>query len=143
LARLIPKVDVEEISVKPERDTARFLVDQLPNDCAIYHSYPWLKTDRNDRGNTTIKEGETDFVIILPSHGMLILEVKGGEITYDEDTREWNRVLGNGRLKPIQDPFEQASRNTHYLENAIKRRGYQGANSLPFAYGYALIFPDC
>ena len=143
LARLIPKVDVEEISVKPERDTARFLVDQLPNDCAIYHSYPWLKTDRNDRGNTTIKEGETDFVIILPSHGMLILEVKGGEITYDEDTREWNRVLGNGRLKPIQDPFEQASRNTHYLENAIKRRGYQGANSLPFTYGYAVIFPDC
>jgi len=143
LARLIPKVDVDEIEVKSERDTARCLVDQLPNDCIIYHSYPWLKTDRNDRGNTTIKEGETDFVIILPSHGMLILEVKGGEITYDEDSRDWSRVLGNGRLKSIQDPFEQANRNTHYLENAIKRRGYQGANSLPFTYGYAVVFPDC
>jgi len=143
LARLIPKVDIDEIAVKSERDTARCLVDQLPNDCIIYHSYPWLKTDRNDRGNTTIKEGETDFVIILPSHGMLILEVKGGEITYDEDSRDWSRVLGNGRLKSIQDPFEQANRNTHYLENAIKRRGYQGANSLPFTYGYAVVFPDC
>ncbi|MDA9352639.1 NERD domain-containing protein [Porticoccaceae bacterium] len=143
MARLIPKVDVDEIEVKSERDTARCLVDQLPNDCIIYHSYPWLKTDRNDRGNTTIKEGETDFVIILPSHGMLILEVKGGEITYDEDSRDWSRVLGNGRLKSIQDPFEQANRNTHYLENAIKRRGYQGANSLPFTYGYAVVFPDC
>jgi hypothetical protein len=143
LARLIPKVDIDEIAVKSERDTARCLVAQLPNDCIIYHSYPWLKTDRNDRGNTTIKEGETDFVIILPSHGMLILEVKGGEITYDEDSRDWSRVLGNGRLKSIQDPFEQANRNTHYLENAIKRRGYQGANSLPFTYGYAVVFPDC
>ena len=143
MARLIPKVDIDEIAVKSERDTARCLVAQLPNDCIIYHSYPWLKTDRNDRGNTTIKEGETDFVIILPSHGMLILEVKGGEITYDEDSRDWSRVLGNGRLKSIQDPFEQASRNTHYLENAIKRRGYQGANSLPFTYGYAVVFPDC
>ena len=143
MARLIPKVDIDEIAVKSERDTARCLVDQLPNDCIIYHSYPWLKTDRNDRGNTTIKEGETDFVIILPSHGMLILEVKGGEITYDEDSRDWSRVLGNGRLKSIQDPFEQANRNTHYLENAIKRRGYQGANSLPFTYGYAVVFPDC
>jgi len=143
LARLIPKVEIEDIDVKSERDTARYLVDQLPNDCIVYHSYPWLKTDRNDRGNTTIKEGETDFVIILPTHGMLILEVKGGEINYDEGSREWSRVLGNGRLKPIQDPFEQARRNTHYLEDAIKLRGYQGVNQLPFTYGYAVVFPDC
>ncbi len=143
MARLIPKVEIEDIDVKSERDTARYLVDQLPNDCIVYHSYPWLKTDRNDRGNTTIKEGETDFVIILPTHGMLILEVKGGEINYDEGSREWSRVLGNGRLKPIQDPFEQARRNTHYLEDAIKLRGYQGVNQLPFTYGYAVVFPDC
>ena len=143
MARLIPKVEIEEIAVKSERDTARCLVDQLPNDCIIYHSYPWLKSDRNDRGNTTIREGETDFVLIVPSHGMLILEVKGGEIIYDADNRSWQRVLGDGRLKPIQDPFEQARRNTHYLENSIKRRGYQGINSLPFAYGYAVVFPDC
>ena len=51
MARLIPKVEVKEIAVKSERDTARFLVDQLPNDCVIYHSYPWLKTDRNDRAD--------------------------------------------------------------------------------------------
>lgn len=143
MARLIPKVAVDEIAVKSERDTARFLVDQLPNDCIIYHSYPWLKTDRNDKGNTTIMEGETDFVVILPSHGMLILEVKGGEIDYDNTSRQWSRVLGNGDLKPIQDPFEQARRNTHYLEKAIKLRGYQGASSLPFAFGYAVVFPDC
>ncbi|PWQ93500.1 nuclease-related domain-containing DEAD/DEAH box helicase [Leucothrix arctica] len=143
MARLIPKVEIEEIGVKSERDTARFLVDQLPNDCIIYHSYPWLKTDRNDRGNTTIKEGETDFVIILPSHGMLVLEVKGGEITYDEHSRTWSRVLGGGRLKGIQDPFEQVRRNTHYLKDKIMLRGYPGAKNLPFTFGYAVVFPDC
>ena len=142
MARLIPKVEIDDISVKSERDVARCLVEQLPNDCIIYHSYPWLKTDRNDRGKTTIKEGETDFVILIPSHGMLVLEVKGGEIACDENNRQWNRVLGN-RLKPIQDPFEQANRNTHYIEKAIKLRGYQGAKSLPFGYGYAVVFPDC
>ena len=143
MARLIPKVEIDDINVKSEGDVARCLVDQLPDDCVIYHSYPWLKTDRNDRGNTTIKEGETDFVILIPSHGMLVLEVKGGEIDYDADGRRWSRVLSGGRLKSIQDPFEQASRNTHYLENAIKLRGYQGANSLPFGFGYAVVFPDC
>ena len=78
MAKLIPKVAIDEIAVKSERDTARYLVDLLPNDCIIYHSYPWLRTDRNDRGNTTLLEGETDFVIVLPTHGLLILEVKGG-----------------------------------------------------------------
>ncbi len=143
MGRLIPKVEIEDITLKPERDVARCLVEQLPNDCIIYHSYPWLRSDRNDRGNTTIREGETDFVLIIPSHGMLILEVKGGEIHYDEETRNWSRVLGSGRLKPIQDPFEQANRNTHYLEKVIKERGYQGASQLPFGYGYAVVFPDC
>ncbi|EAQ96902.1 nuclease-related domain-containing DEAD/DEAH box helicase [Congregibacter litoralis] len=143
MARLIPKVAIQEIGVKSERDTAKYLVDLLPNDCIVYHSYPWLKTDRNDRGNTTLREGETDFVIILPTHGMLVLEVKGGEITYDDETRQWSRILDSGRLKPIQDPFEQVRRNMHYLEDAIKRRGYQGATNLPFTYGYAVVFPDC
>ncbi|MDO6497739.1 NERD domain-containing protein/DEAD/DEAH box helicase [Photobacterium sanguinicancri] len=143
MARLIPKVAIEDISVKSERDVAKFLVDLLPDDCVIYHSYPWLRTDRNDKGNTTIREGETDFVVIIPSHGLLLLEVKGGEIKYDSENRQWNRVLPGGRLKEIQDPFEQARRNTHFLENEIKQRGYNGAGSLPFGYGYAAVFPDC
>ncbi|MEZ8806044.1 MULTISPECIES: NERD domain-containing protein [Vibrio] len=143
MARLIPKVNIEDISVKSERDVARFLVDLLPDDCVIYHSYPWLRVDRNDKGSTTLKEGETDFVVIIPSHGMLVLEVKGGEIRYENETREWSRVLPDGNLRSIQDPFEQARRNTHFLEKEIKQKGYNGANSLPFGYGYAAVFPDC
>ncbi|TOB72078.1 hypothetical protein CGK00_22545 [Vibrio parahaemolyticus] len=143
LARLIPKINIEDISVKSERDVAKFLVDLLPDDCVIYHSYPWLKVDRNDKGDSTLKEGETDFVVIIPSHGMLVLEVKGGEINYDHESREWNRVLPNGSLKAIQDPFEQARRNTHFLEETIKKKGYNGAKNLPFGYGYAVVFPDC
>ena len=34
-----------DISLKPERDVACALVDQLPSDCIVYHSYPWLKED--------------------------------------------------------------------------------------------------
>ncbi len=143
LAYLVPKVEVSEINLKPERDTAKYLIDCLPNDCVIYHSHPWLRTDRNDRGNTTLREGETDFVIVLPSHGMLVLEVKGGEIVYDPDSRSWSRRLDSGRLKDIQDPFEQVGRNMHYLEGEIKRLGYHGADNLPFTYGYAVVFPDC
>jgi hypothetical protein len=143
MARLIPKVAIEEISVKPERDVAQALVDQLPDECLIYHSYPWLKPDRNDKtGKVTLREGETDFVIILPSHGMLIVEVKGGEVFYDGKKSKWFRRIETWN-KEITDPFYQARRNRHYLKDRILELGYPGAQSTPFAHGYAVIFPDC
>ena len=143
MARLIPKVRIEEIGVKSERDTARYLTALLPDDCIIYHSYPWLKTQRNDKGDKTVKEGETDFVVILPSHGVLVLEVKGGPIRYDQDNRAWYRELPSGGLRAIQDPFEQVRRNLHTLKDDIVQIGFSGDARLPFTYGYAVIFPDC
>jgi len=122
---------------------ARALVEQLPDECLVYHSYPWLRADRDDRGSTTLREGEADFVVIVPTHGMLVIEVKGGVVAYDADTRGWYRQLPNGSRKAIQDPVEQARRNLHYLEKQILSLGYPGRSVLPFTYGYAVAFPDC
>jgi hypothetical protein len=83
MAKLIPHADVSEISLKPERDVARALVETLPEDCLVYHSFPWLRPERSDRGRELyLREGEADFVILLPL-GLLVLEVKGGEIRYE------------------------------------------------------------
>ena len=49
MANLVPKISVDEIENKPERDVARMLVDQLPSQVTIFHSYPWLRPDRHDR----------------------------------------------------------------------------------------------
>jgi hypothetical protein len=143
VARLIPRIPVAEIALKPERDVARALVEQLPDDCLVYHSYPWLRADRDDRGGATLREGEADFVVVVPSHGMLVIEVKGGVVVYDAETRSWYRELPNGSRKLIQDPIEQARRNLHHLERQILTQGYPGRKSLPFTYGYAVAFPDC
>ncbi len=144
MARLIPRIAIEEISVKPERDVARQLVRLLPNDCIVYHSYPWLRSDRNDRDRkTTLREGEVDFVVVMPGYGLLVIEVKGGTIECDSANMSWSRRLDSGARKEIQDPFDQARRNTHYLANQIYEAGYRGADKLPFAFGYAVVFPDC
>ncbi len=144
MARLIPKVDIESITVKPERDVARALVDLLPNDCIIYHSYPWLRTDRNDwDGSKRLKQGETDFVIIVPSHGLLVLEVKGGVIEYDPADHSWYRHLGTEKRKGITDPFEQARRNIYYIVDHCVEQSYYAAGKVPFVFGYAVMFPDC
>lgn len=143
MARLIPKINPKDISNVGERDVAMALVTQLPDDCIIYHSYPWLKSDRNDRSRkVTLREGEADFVIVHPKAGILILEVKGGEIRYDNENRGWYRQESH-RIVQITDPFEQARRSTHTLEQAIRRESFRGQSNIPCPYGYAVVFPHC
>lgn len=142
MARLVPRIEVDEIEVKPERDVARALVAQLPNEFVVYHSYPWLRADRNDRDRTTFREGEADFVVVDPDRGLLVLEVKGGEIGYEPGSHTWYRQLG-ARRKEITDPFAQARRSLHVLADRIREAAFAGDARLPFAYGYAVVFPDC
>lgn len=143
MARLIPDIQIDEIENKPERDVARALVEQLPDRVTVYHSYPWLRPDRNDRtGKVTLREGEADFLVLWPELGLLVLEVKGGEISYDSESRRWARRLPNGNERDIEDPFEQAGRNMHVIVDAIGERVY-GGRVPDFAYGYAVVFPDC
>ena len=143
MAHLVPDIQIDEIANKPERDVARALIEQLPNQVTVYHSYPWLRPDRNDRtGKVTLREGEADFLVLWPELGLLVLEVKGGDIGYEPDRRRWYRHLPNGSERDIKDPFEQANRNMHVIVDAIAERAY-GGRSPDFTYGYAVVFPDC
>ncbi len=143
MARLIPKIVPQDISNVGERDVAMALVDQLPDDVVIYHSYPWLKSDRNDyTKKVTLREGEADFVIVHPKAGILILEVKGGVIHYDHTMRGWYRQETSRRVQ-IKDPFEQARRSTHSLEQMIRKESFPGEKTIPCPYGYAVVFPHC
>lgn len=137
MARLVPKIDPNQISLKPERDVAIALINQLGDDCTVYHSYPWIKLERDHYGGSFLREGEADFVVIAPTHGILILEVKGGTIAYHPEDRLWYRHLLSGEKKLIKDPFEQARSNAHYLARRINEAG------VDLTYGYAVVFPDC
>ena len=144
MARLIPDVDVESIGIKPERDVARALIDTLPDNVSVYHSYPWLNADRDDRNRKQrLREGEADFVILIPEIGFLILEVKGGWIEFDPENRSWGRRLPNGGLRSIKDPFEQARTNTHVIKEKIVQTSFPGENLPPCTFGYSVVFPDC
>ncbi|MFH2122759.1 MAG: NERD domain-containing protein [Pseudomonadota bacterium] len=144
MARLIPAINVEDISIKPERDTARSLVESLPDNVLIYHSYPWLRSERNDNtGKVTIKEGEVDFVVVIPDLGFLVIEVKGGVIDFDLEECLWYRRLPSGDRREIKDPFKQANGNTHELKHRIVERAFPGLKYPPCAFGYAVVFPDC
>lgn len=143
MARFIPPIDPNAIKVKSERDVAKTLLKQLPNDCIVYHSYPWLRLERGfyNSKNQTLREGEADFLILWPDKGLLVLEVKGGNIRYEAETRQWYSRDFCDNVHHIKDPFEQASNSLHVLMKTIKK-SLQINTSLPFAFGYAVCFPD-
>ncbi len=76
-------------------------------------------------------EGEGDFVVAKPDHGLLVVEVKGGRIEQHDGI--W---LQNGR--PLKKaPREQAQRYVRLLLRALETRCGQ---RVPF--GVAACFPD-
>lgn len=141
MARLFPDFDPEKISLKPERDVARALVRDLPDDVLIYHSYCWLRRDENGK-RETLYEGETDFLILDPSNGLLVLEVKGGDVRHRirNEKDEYFRVLPNGGERDPGNAFEQARNSLHTITKILK------IDKLPDWYGgcfgYAVSFPD-
>jgi hypothetical protein len=144
MARLIPKVSVNSIKVKPERDVAQALVEQLPSNVLVYHSYPWLNAERIYKfKKDTLKEGEADFVIVIPDIGFLVLEVKGGTIEFDNENQLWFRRLPSGKTREIKDPFDQARTNTHVLKEKFLKEIGTFDSAPPCTFGYAVIFPDC
>ena len=139
MARLIPKINPDEIENSGERVLAKSLISQLGAEVEVYHSFRWLA--ENEHG--TLQEGECDFVVLDPANGMLFIEVKGGTLRYVPEKESWERVLKGGRIQKLnKSPFDQCSRNMfNLLDRVEKEKPFIGRGKLPFTFGYAVAFP--
>lgn len=136
---MIPDVSPDQIGHGSERDVYIALRDQLPDGYRVVHSLPWLRPER-DAIDAPLREGEADFVIFHPDYGLLVLEVKGGEEMFARG-HQWFRKLATGERK-IRNPFEQARRNMHALNDAIEERTGGRITCKTYVYGYAVVFPQ-
>ena len=145
MAKLIPPLPVEDIDHEPEKDVARALVRTLGDDVQVFHSYPWLRPDRDESGKKRyLEEGEADFIVLHPRFGILDIEVKGGVMDYSPDEKTFYRMSRKGIRKRVTDPFEQGRRNIHALKDKImEEQAFRSLAAAPFVRGYAAIFPDC
>ena len=134
MSRMFPDVPPSDLEHAAEEPVYIALRDQLGNDYTVLHSYPWLRPWRDQ----ALLEGEADFVVIHPQRGILILEVKGGNVRLDGN--RWVRDTSNGP-KPIQDPFSQARRNMHALIDIIGERSGKRLRKDDITHGYAVVFP--
>ena len=98
-----------------EADLARAMQKQLGAAYLIMHSLPWVFPARDDI-DLPAREGEADFLFLHRQYGLLIIEVKGGEITLKG--RSWYRHVQAG-LKEIKDPVRQARRTLWALKKRL------------------------
>lgn len=134
MAIMRPDIDPIDIPYDSERIVYRVLKEQLGNDFVVLHSYPWLRPDRDG----ALREGEADFIVLHQDKGMLVLEVKGGELRYQNAT--WQRKKKHG-YEPITDPFKQARASMHYLVDRIEKQTAGDVRGHHYSYGHAVVFP--
>lgn len=107
------------------------LHDLLESDFAVFHGVRWIKQTHYGP-----RDAEADFVICHPRYGVMILEVKGGQIRYDGNTGTWS---SNGN--PLKEsPFKQATDNMYDLKRTLQTNKSLAHRDLLMAY--AVAFPE-
>lgn len=142
MSRTFPRDLPLEIRSATERDAECRVFDSLkfglPGDYRIFYSVAWLSR-RSDNGAW---DGEADFVIVHPRHGILVLEVKGGFIRRDGDSGQWwTQPRYGGKPHQIKDPIGQARRSKFHLAGTIEALP-QWMSGKP-KLGHAVAFPHC
>ena len=137
MANIIPKLtdaQISKIEPKSEQKVYKALYEQLPNDWLVVHSLEFIKqtSKHNSHGDR-----EADFVIFAPKYGVLVIEVKGGGIEYDEQIRQWYSIDRYKKRHEIKNPLGQAKDAKYEIRNHLAQRGKR---NILIAHG--ALFPD-
>jgi hypothetical protein len=118
-----------------ERRLYEGFLEQLAPEYVAYHSVDWILG-----GKDGPSEGEADFVIAHPVDGVLVLEAKGGRLTYDTTTRRWTQSGHSGPHTLAEDPFHQARDEMYSLREILSAQ--EGWVRWMPSYGYGVAMPD-
>jgi hypothetical protein len=113
--------------------TVRDKLATLDDDWRVFHSVVWQAVRAGKQG-----DGEADFVLLHPAHGMVVLEVKGGRI--EVSGGEWYSTDRKGVRHRIKDPFRQAKDSKYALLEYL-RGLYPRLQAVP-RICHAVVFPD-
>lgn len=119
-----------DLTRRPESERIVFDVikKNLSDEWYVFHSFDYVTRDPSRRR----WDGEVDFLLYHPQKGILVLEVKGGVISYRDG--QW---FQNDKF---MDPVEQAKRNKYAVKALLEK-----ASPRKFAmkYAHSVCFPAC
>lgn len=126
-----------------EREVRRQLAEQLPQDWIVVCNVAWAL--QNDHG--LVRDGQCDFVVLVPGLGMTILEVKGSRSVRVGGDGIWYRQETSRRTGQVsaevpidEPPPEQACRNMHTLAKAVCDR--LPRQVFPGAFAFLVAYPN-
>lgn len=142
MARMIP--DVPSTSERFQKSTGEAEVytalRALPEPIVVIHGL-WTLTRHEDQDQPA--QGEADFVILDPSRGMLVVEVKGGAVRYDPGTDQWSLRVQRGRERRMSDPAKRAEDRLRDLRKKLKDdQGWATLALTESPGGHAVLFSE-
>ncbi len=106
---------------------------KLSDEWYVFQSVKWQSLRKGRQG-----DGEADFVLLNPSAGLLVLEVKGGLVELVDGL--WRTSDQYGDQYSIKNPFEQARESKYGLIEYLSTNN-KSLRSIPV--NYAVVFPSC
>lgn len=120
MARMVPALDESQLAVVESAAERRFYNlcrSELPAEWCVLFSTPWVGTTPSGRRY----DGEADFIILAPGLGLLVVEVKGGGVSYNPADGTWVSVDRHGvRHRLSKSPFRQATAEKHQVLQILR-----------------------
>lgn len=108
--------------------------DKVPGDYSCYYSRSWHEAD----GDGNELDGEADFIVAHPGHGLLFLEVKGGRVSCRETDGQWLSTDRDGFTFKIKNPIAQARSSKHHVLKRLIQNRRLGGRFLRVRHGAVL-----
>ena len=137
MARMIPKMPPDFHGSPGEERVFRAL-RTLPDEIVVIHSLRWLHSGNiREFARNLAAQGEGDFVLFDPAFGLMVVEVKGGDVWCERG--EWHqRNRQTGSVKVVF-PETQASNTSHRIREELLKKLPEASNLL---FCHAVWFPD-
>ncbi len=127
MARFIPPYDPKDTShPESEKTVYSALEYYLSDPWIVFPNFHFFYRDPQEKR----WDNEADFLLFRPGLGILVLEVKGGAISYREGT--WFQ-----EERPIQ-PLEQARHNKYAIQQLLQEKA---GHPIPLKYAHCVCFP--
>ncbi len=136
VARLYPFSFDPYTKSSAERRLHEAFARDLNGEWRVFHHVKWIGYD--DLGRPC--DGEVDFVVAYPRLGILVIEVKGGRVQFDESTGLYISTGRNGVNHDIGDPLVQATTSKHAL--IAGTRSMPGWPRRRVVFGHMVASPD-
>lgn len=104
-----------------ERNVYHAIRKQLDDTWSVFYSV--VITEFRVSGG--VENGEMDFVLFHPSYGIIVLEVKGGRISFEQEQKQFYSINRFGQRFRIKDPYQQALVWKSRLIRKLKEIGAQ------------------